>query len=277
MNLNKIFYLLIYFVVLVAELIAQDGLVRNYYPNNRMESAVYYAKDIIHGTARWFFPNGVIKEEKNYLMGKLNGWMKTCYVNSAPLLELFIKDGKRDGISKEFYKNGGLKRVLIYDDGILKEMREYQYDSTLAEPTPQGKTNDFLMKGAIATTQKDMSAADKIILEKSGINQSDNKPAVSNGDEFLLVAEEYPAPVGGLESVQSNINYSDYPKDRVKGIVVVKVFVDDHGYVRKTEVVKSLNKELDKLAENAIKKVQFTSGKLDGKPVNVQITIPVTF
>ena len=54
--------------------IAQDGLIKSYYPNNHLESAVYYAKDVINVTARWFYPSGVLKEEKNYLMGKLNGF-----------------------------------------------------------------------------------------------------------------------------------------------------------------------------------------------------------
>lgn len=263
----KIIYLLLIFVF-AGILKAQDGLIRTYYTNNHMESAIYYANDVLHGTARWFYENGVLKEEKNYLMGKLNGWIKTYYENSAPKQELFIKDGKRDGIEREYYNNGGLKTVRIYSEGILKEKREYEYDSTLKPPTVEGKTNDFLMKGYVPKTEKDMSGAEKIIANKSGIN---------NGEEFLTVAEEYPKPIGGLEAIQSKLVLPNNVKEKLKGVVVVRAYIDDHGYVKMTEIAKGLGGGYDEAAIDAVQHTTFQPGKLDGKPVNVQITIPVSF
>lgn len=267
-KLKYLYITLLFYFVFSDILSAQDGLVRSYYPNNHMELAIYYANDVLHGTARWFYENGVLKEEKNYSMGKLNGWIKTFYENSAPKQEVFIKDGKRDGIAREYYDNGGLKAVLVYSEGILKEKREYQYDSTLQPPAPEGKTNDFLMKGYAAKKEKELTSAEKVILEKSGLG---------TGGEFLTVVEEYPKPIGGLEAIQSRIIPPGNVKEKLKGVVVVRAYIDDHGYVTKTEVAKGLGAGYDEAAAEAVRKTTFQPGKQDGKPVNVQVTIPVSF
>lgn len=270
MKINKIKYLFVFFIIPLVFTRAQDGLVRSYYENKHMESAVYYANGVLNGTARWFYENGVMKEEKNYLMGKLNGWYKTWYNNSAPKLEVFIKDGRRDGIAKEYYINGGLKTVYVYDDGVLKEKRDYEYDNTLPVPVPDGKTNDFLMKGYVAPKTADKSEADKLLTGKQGGSSG-------NGDMYLIVAEEYPKPLGGLQEIQNRLKKPENVKNKLTGVVVVRAFIDDHGYVTKTEIVKSLAKEYDEAAAEAVGKTAFQPGKLEGKPVNVQITVPVSF
>lgn len=151
---------------------AQDGMVRTYYPNGRIETAVFFIKDVIDGTARVFYDNGQLKEEKNYVLGVLNGWIKEYYDNGAPKLELFIKNGVKDGIMREYYVNGGIKRVEVYSEGILKDRKEYRYDSSLAVPPTKvaqqrvGKnskaTNDnSQIKGADQPNEKELQLIER--------------------------------------------------------------------------------------------------------------------
>ncbi|MGE5430119.1 MAG: TonB family protein [Syntrophomonadaceae bacterium] len=268
-------YFLLLFLIPFLHIKAQDGLVKDYYDNGHLKSAVYYANDILHGTARWFHENGVLKEEKNYEMGKLNGWIKTYYENSAPKLELFIKDGKRDGISKEYYNNGGLKTYMVYVEGVLKEKREYGYDATLQPPTPDGKTNDMLMRGGsrkINTAQNDNTSA------PGAENILKSSPPRDEQSEFLLAAEEYPQPVGGMDAITSKLVYPVNARNaRVEGEVIVRAFIDEAGAVTKTEIVKGLGLGLNESAQDAVKQTMFHPGRIDGKPVKVQIVLPVKF
>jgi protein TonB len=270
----KIRYLLILFLIPFFHIKAQDGLIRDYYDNGHMRSAIYYANDILHGTARWFYENGVLKEEKNYEMGKLNGWIKTYYDNSAPRMELFIKDGKRDGIAKEYYDNGGLKTYLVYVEGVLKEKKDYGYDVTLKPPAPEGKTNDMLMRGG---AKKNIASNDNTSAPGAE-NIIKGSPPKSDPEEFLLAAEEYPQPVGGMDAITSKLVYPTNARNaKIEGEVIVRAYVDEAGAVTKTEVVKGIGFGLNEAAQDAVKQTMFQPGRIDGKPVKVQIVLPVKF
>jgi TonB family protein len=66
-------------------------------------------------------------------------------------------------------------------------------------------------------------------------------------------------------------------KAKYSGEVMVSVVVDTEGHARNIHVVKSLGMGLDEKAMEAIDKWKFKPGMKDGKPVNVQATILVTF
>ncbi|HEX2866509.1 MAG TPA: TonB family protein [Ignavibacteriales bacterium] len=270
----KISYFLLLLIIPFMHIKAQDGLVRDYYDNGHMKSAIYYANDILHGTARWFYENGVLKEEKNYEMGKLNGWIKTWYENSAPKLELFIKDGKRDGIAKEYYDNGGLKTYMVYVEGVLKEKKEYGYDVTLQPPTPEGHTNDMLMRGGarkntVSSADSPAPGAENLIKDNSSKNDQ---------NEYFLAVEEYPQPVGGMDAIISKLVYPVNARNaRIEGEVIVRAYIDEAGAVSKAEVVKGVGFGLNEAALEAVKQTMFHPGRQNGKPVKTQIVIPVNF
>ncbi|MCU7496092.1 MAG: TonB family protein [Ignavibacteria bacterium] len=272
----NISYFLLLLIIPFLNIKAQDGLIKDYYDNGHLKSAVYYANDILHGTARWFHENGVLKEEKNYEMGKLNGWIRTYYENSAPKLELFIKDGKRDGIAKEYYENGGLKTYLVYVEGILKEKKEYGYDVTLPAPDPAGKTNDMLMKGGPRKSTTLSSNENSAAPGAENLVKTQNSK--ENSDEFFLAVEEYPQPVGGLDAITSKLVYPSNARTAgIEGEVIVRAFIDEAGAVSKTEIVKGIGFGLNEAAQEAVKQTMFHPGRQNGKPVKVQIVIPVKF
>lgn len=96
--------------------------------------------------------------------------------------------------------------------------------------------------------------------------------------EFFVAVEEMPQPIGGIEGIQKKIIYPEIAKRAgVQGRVYVKAFVDEGGNVKKAEVIKGIGAGCDEAAVAAVLKTKFKPGKQRGKPVRVQVSIPILF
>ena len=95
---------------------------------------------------------------------------------------------------------------------------------------------------------------------------------------YFVAVEEMPQPIGGLQGIQQMIAYPEIAKRAgIEGKVLVRAFVDETGSVTNAEIVKGIGGGCDEAAVDAILKTKFTPGKQRGKPIKVQITIPVVF
>lgn len=87
-----------------------------------------------------------------------------------------------------------------------------------------------------------------------------------------------PEPVGGLEQTIKNVIYPQSAKEAgIEGKVFVKVIIDERGNVIESKVTKSVDKDCDKAAVDAIMKTKFTPAMKDNKPVKTEVTIPILF
>jgi len=85
-------------------------------------------------------------------------------------------------------------------------------------------------------------------------------------------------PVGGLYSIQSKIKYPEIAKRAgIEGKVFIQVFIDEDGNVVEAKVIKGIGAGCDAAALDAVKQTKFTPGKQNGKPVKVQVSIPIVF
>jgi len=101
---------------------------------------------------------------------------------------------------------------------------------------------------------------------------------IDTSSTYFLTAEEMPEPIGGLSSIQSKVIYPiEAKKDKIEGKVYILAFINERGIVTKTQVLKGLGFGLDESASNAILQTKFTPGKIRGKPVKVQVSIPIMF
>ncbi|MCF8241506.1 MAG: energy transducer TonB [Melioribacteraceae bacterium] len=95
---------------------------------------------------------------------------------------------------------------------------------------------------------------------------------------FFVAVEEQPEPIGGISGIQSRIVYPEIAKRAgVQGRVFVKAFVDENGNVVKVELLKGIGAGCDEAAMQAVQETKFKPGKQRGKPVKVQVSIPVLF
>ncbi len=101
---------------------------------------------------------------------------------------------------------------------------------------------------------------------------------VSAQDTFYVSVEQLPEPIGGIMAIQQNVVYPESARrDSVEGTVYVEAFIDEQGNVVRTSIVKGVREDLDKAASDAVAKVKFSPGKLQGKAVKVKLAIPIRF
>lgn len=95
---------------------------------------------------------------------------------------------------------------------------------------------------------------------------------------YFVAVEEMPQPIGGLLGIQEMIAYPEIAKRAgIEGKVFVRAFVDETGSVTNAEIIKGIGGGCDEAALDAILKTKFTPGKQRGKPIKVQVTIPIVF
>jgi len=96
--------------------------------------------------------------------------------------------------------------------------------------------------------------------------------------QFFVAVEEMPEPIGGIEAIQKRIVYPEIAKRAgVQGRVFVKAFVDENGNVIKAEIIKGIGAGCDEAAIKAVMATKFKPGRQRGKPVKVQVSIPILF
>jgi protein TonB len=101
---------------------------------------------------------------------------------------------------------------------------------------------------------------------------------VEEEPQYFVAVEEMPEPIGGIQAIQSKIIYPEIAKRAgIEGKVYVLAFVDETGTVTKAEIIKGLGAGLDEAALKAVKATKFKPGKQRGKPVKVQVSIPIVF
>lgn len=106
----------------------------------------------------------------------------------------------------------------------------------------------------------------------SGINM------FNPNDKYLVAVDEMPELIGGIAAIQRNIKYPEIARRAgIEGKVYILAYIDENGNVTKTTVLKGIGGGCDEAAINAIKKVKFIPGRQGGKPVKVQVSIPVIF
>jgi TonB family protein len=106
--------------------------------------------------------------------------------------------------------------------------------------------------------------------------ERDDQTVYTEVDEMA----EFP---GGIQAIQQfisdNLSYPDNAeKNGIEGKVFAQFVVSKEGKVIQAEIVRSVSPELDEEALRVVNLLpEWTPAKLDGKPVNVQFTLPILF
>lgn len=142
-------------------------------------------------------------------------------------------------------------------------------------PIPiEAPSDDVLEDIEFADTEIDFDAR----IEAPPPPPKEDKKIVEEEPVYFVAVEEMPEPIGGIQAIQSKIVYPEIAKRAgVEGRVYILAFVDENGNVTKAEVIKGIGAGCDEAALDAVKKTKFKPGKQRGKPVKVQVSIPVVF
>jgi periplasmic protein TonB len=101
--------------------------------------------------------------------------------------------------------------------------------------------------------------------------------------EPFIVVEEMPVYPGGesamMQFIGQNIKYPAIAMEKgIQGKVFISFVVTQLGKVSEVRVIRGIDPSLDKEALRVIKSMpDWSPGKQSGKPVRVQITLPIKF
>jgi antitoxin component YwqK of YwqJK toxin-antitoxin module len=73
--------------------------------------------------------NGQLKFERSYKNGRKNGLNKQWFENGQLRIETNYKNGKRDGLDKMWYENGQLNYVWKFKDGVEDGIQKTWYEN----------------------------------------------------------------------------------------------------------------------------------------------------
>lgn len=106
-------------------------------------------------------------------------------------------------------------------------------------------------------------------------------PSVPKDDveeEFILVPEHMPEPIGGMEAIYRRVTYPEIARETgIEGRVVLQFIVDERGNVVNPIVIRGIGGGCDEAALDAIQDVKFKPGLQRGRPVKVQFQLPIVF
>jgi len=105
-----------------------------------------------------------------------------------------------------------------------------------------------------------------------------NEKVIEEEPVYFVAVEEMPYPIGGIQAIHDLIIYPEIAKRAgIEGKVYVKAYVNEEGTVVKTKILKGIGGGCDEAAEYAVMHTKFSPGKQRGKPVNVQVIVPIVF
>ena len=179
---------------------------------------------------------------------------------------------------KFFPANSGGEKVtqvsqeLFNVEDIVQTKQENRPPPPPKPPIPiEAPSDDVLEDIDIASTELDVNE----------VVDAPPPPKVEKVEEepqYFVAVEEMPTPIGGLVGIQKRIQYSQIAiRAGIEGKIYVLAFVNTEGVVTKATIIKGLGAGLDENALEAVKATRFNPGKQRGKPVNVQVSIPIVF
>ncbi len=267
--------ILISFLIFIihVSLSAQDGIQKEYYPNGKLKSEINYYSGVREGEAKFYYENGNLKEERFYLNGKAEGLVR-YYNENGKLIEMAtLENGKRQGPTSIFDSTGVFVMDIYYEDGKKVVETSHYYDQKPIEITAQNTS-------AAPETKEEQKSA--VVIKNKQVNHTMPPRIEEESDEvdpaFYLTVEVMPEPVGGPDQIQKKVYYPPYAKENgIQGTVKILTFIDEYGEVKKAEVVEGIGYGCDESARIAVYYTKFKPGLQRGKPVKVQMTIPVEF
>jgi TonB family protein len=251
-------------------ILAQDNIVKSYYPNGNLESEITFNDSVREGVAKFYFEDGTIKEERLYVNGRVEGLVK-IYHPGGNLKELInIEDGKREGPSSVFDEQGNYVKDIFFERGVQVVEKKNIY--LIEEPVTQIAENQNRQTTETTVPVKKPQKQNYEMPPPQNEENMDDDPAV------FRTVEVMPEPVGGYESINKKLIYPPKAKeDGIQGIVEISVTIDEFGEVQKADVLKSLRDDCDESARIAVYYTKFKPGLQRGKPVKVQLIVPVEF
>lgn len=231
-----------------------EGTVIQFYKNGQRESVEIRNNNVIIGNAYYYYPNGKLKTQQEYLK-------KT--VNNIPYKT--IQFANTDG--KNFLDKNATGRVDITASGKTILAGNY------LNGFKNGEWTEYVVQDSL--TYIELFDNGKFVNGKALKNNGD----ITTFDK-LEIAPEFK---GGFEAfgrfLQENLHYPSFALNKnVEGRVVLQFVIEKDGSVAEAKVLNGIGSGCDEEAFRILKlSPKWKPGLHRGKPINVSLTIPIIF
>ncbi len=234
----------------------QQGKFYYYFENGNIQSEINYINGKKNGEAKYYYETGELLSIKNYLEGNLHGDLLSYFKNGNLKSETNYVNDKKIGGAKYYYETAELSAIKNYLDGKLN-----------------GDYIRYYKNGIIK--RKEIYENDSVITGKTF-----NK----KGKEIKYFPEsEMPLYPGGQKQFQNDLMKSIIIPDKIleNGIdkkVIVEFILNKKGKIFKIKFLTQQEKELEKAIIIGLKKTKkWKPAKNEGEKIYSVLTIPVNF
>ena len=181
-----------------------------------------------------------------------------------------VEEQKPEALPEEILNTMKATEIAVVDDDEVIE--EIKSQDELKETTT-----------AIGSTDFDKGTDDlNVVREYKEEIIVEEKKEVEDNHVFQSVEQMPQFPGGDVELMKYINSHIKYPtmamENNIQGRVVVQFVVTKNGSIGEVKVLRSRDKDLDNEAVRVVKSLpNFIPGKMNGQPVNVWYTLPVTF
>lgn len=84
------------------------------------------SKGVLNGQSTWFYSNGFVKQQMNFIDGEANGNAFCFYENGAIKSHRYYKKDKLDGFTTDYFNDsvGLIKAVVFFENGNVVDLRK---------------------------------------------------------------------------------------------------------------------------------------------------------
>ena len=207
-----------------------------------------------------------------------------CFATAIPavarVLDSFAEVSFASDSEGKVTKNSEIEKIAD------SQMSVAQFQEDVAEPSVSALEGDGRGVNLIEDYQIDQRDGDssKLANDSSGEGDTSLPAEEATQDRKVYTSVEKIAEFpGGMPALLQYLSgHITYPEEAIKnneqGLVVVKFVIEADGSVSEPEVVKSVSSSLDAEATRVVKELpRWTPGTIDGSPVPVWFTLPVSF
>jgi protein TonB len=168
------------------------------------------------------------------------------------------------------------EQEVVQMEEILQTEQRMQPPPPPRPPVPVEVPNDAIIEDEPIDLDASLDLDE--VLSVSAPPPALESEEVEEEREIFIVVEERPQLIGGLAALQNAVEYPEFAKKAgIEGTVFVQFVVDENGMVQDAQVTRGVHRLLDEAALKAIQSIRFTPGKQRGRPVKVQMSLPVRF
>ncbi len=141
-------------------------------------------------------------------------------------------------------------------------------------PVPVQVPDDSILEDAVIEIDAEIDFDEPLEIPAPPVARSEEEEE----PEILVLVEQMPEIVGGLESLYDMLEYPELArKAGIEGLVIVWFVIEKDGSPTNLEVAKSASEILDSEALRVVALMRFKPGLQRGKPVRVKFALPVRF